>query len=131
MRSHFWKACLTNSGIFNRSENIPIYKIYTRQIEIKFIAFFFIGLQFSHGFEFPHQRTTLFFEKRFNVSAWLIRYFNMCGLYFSLNYMLTILLKTITNKLKYFWQLKRVQKRRLANSIIILSGNCLKWCVGV
>lgn len=92
---------------------------------------FFFGLQFSHGFEFPHQRTTLFFEKRFNVSAWLIRYFNMCGLYFSLNYMLTILLKTITNKLKYFWQLRRVQKRRLANSIIILSGNCLKWCVGV
>lgn len=41
MRSHFWKACLTNSGIINRSENITIYKIYTRQIEIKFIAFFF------------------------------------------------------------------------------------------
>lgn len=61
--SHFWKACLTNSGIFNRSENITIYKIYTRQIEIKFIAFFF-WLQFSHGFEFPHQRTTLFFEKK-------------------------------------------------------------------
>lgn len=109
----------------------PYIKSIPDKSRLNSLHFFFIGLQFSHGFEFPHQRTTLFFEKRFNVSAWLIRHFNMCGLYFSLNYMLTILLKTITNKLKYFWQLRRVQKRRLANSIIILSGNCLKWCVGV
>lgn len=66
-----WKrgsACLTNSGIFNRSENITIYKIYTRQIEIKFIAFFFLDFNLVMDSNF-HTSEQLYFLKKGLTSA--------------------------------------------------------------
>lgn len=109
----------------------PYIKSIPNKSRLNSLHFFLLDFNLVMDSNFHTSEQLYFLKKRFNVSAWLIRHFNMCGLYFSLNYTLTILLKTITNKLKYFWQLRRVQKGRLANSIIILSGNCLKWCVGV
>lgn len=117
---------------YSTAQKISLYiKSIPDKSRLNSLHFFLLDFNLVMDSNFHTSEQLYFLKKRFNVSAWLIRYFNMCGLYFSLNYMLTILLKTITNKLKYFWQLRRVQKRRLANSIIILSGNCLKWCVGV